>query len=63
MLPTLRPRSFALLPLVLANRLIGCLYFDCPDLVDADDGHLDLLRDSRDRLVAFIQSSKSGTGL
>jgi len=55
-LRTLRPRCFAMLPLVLSGRLIGCLYFDSAAPMDTSLRLQQLLCVARDRLVvAFLQ--------
>jgi hypothetical protein len=51
----LAPRRFALLPLVLEGKLIGCLYFDCTmETIDASPTARQLLSDLRDQLVAAL---------
>jgi len=57
----LRPLSFALLPLVLSGRLIGCLYFDSATPVDTSPGVQELLFVARDRLVVAFLHQRGGT--
>lgn len=52
LLRDLTPQHFALLPLVLEDKLIGCLYFDgATDAVETTETTRQLIRDMRDQLV------------
>ncbi len=62
MLRELRPRCVALLPLVLEDKLIGCLYFDNgPDPVECSDTIKELLRAMRDHLVAAFSRHRQAS--
>jgi GAF domain-containing protein len=56
-------RSFALLPLVLENKLIGCLYFDSgPEVVEVTETVCGLLKTMRDHLAsAFAKHRQNAT--
>jgi HD-like signal output (HDOD) protein len=57
----LAPSHFALLPLVLEDKLIGCLYFDSTmESVDASTTARDLLCALRDQLVAAFARHRAG---
>lgn len=59
LLRVLAPKSFGLLPLVLDDRLLGCLYFDDPiETVEASDELRDLLRELREQLVAAFAAQR-----
>jgi HD-like signal output (HDOD) protein/GAF domain-containing protein len=58
----LAPSHFALLPLVLEAKLIGCLYFDSTmESVETTDTSRDLLCALRDQLVAAFARHRAGT--
>jgi hypothetical protein len=60
LLREIRPRCIALLPLVLADKLIGCLYFDNgEDSVECSDVVQTLLCTARDQLVAAFARHRS----
>ncbi|MCA0375659.1 MAG: HDOD domain-containing protein [Gemmatimonadetes bacterium] len=64
LLRDLTPAHFALLPLVLEDKLIGCLYFDGAEPVETTETARQLIRDMRDQLVgAFARrrASESAT--
>jgi HD-like signal output (HDOD) protein len=61
LLRELRPRCFALLPLVLEEKLIGCLYFDNgDDPVHCTDVTQSLLRAARDHLTEAFARHRRG---
>ena len=58
----LAPSAFALLPLVLDSKLIGCLYFDSTiESVTSSETSRQLLRDLRDSLVAAFARHQAST--
>ena len=60
LLRDLQPKSFGLLPLVVEDRLVGCLYFDDPIArVQAGFGLRQLLEEIRDHLVATLAKHKT----
>lgn len=57
----LDPSQFALLPLVVADTLVGCLYFDSTlESVEATDTTRWLMRNLRDQLVAAFAKHRAG---
>lgn len=60
-LRTLRPRCFALLPLVLQGRLIGCLYFDSLAPVETSPRVRELLCVARQHLITAFLHQRGGT--
>lgn len=62
LLKELSPSHFALLPLVLEEKLLGCLYFDSTiETVESTDTSKQLLCDLRDQLVAAFALRRAAT--
>lgn len=57
----LAPRSFGVLPLVLDDKLLGCLYFDTRSkALDMSDSLREMLQEIRDHLVAAFARHRRG---
>jgi HD-like signal output (HDOD) protein len=57
------PSQFVLLPLVLEDRLLGCLYFDSiHESIEATDTSRRLMQHLRDQLVAAFARHRASTG-
>lgn len=62
LLKDLSPSHFALLPLVLEGKLLGCLYFDTTmESIDSSETARSLLSDLRDQLVSAFARHRAGT--
>lgn len=59
-LVTTGARCFALLPLVLSGRAVGCLYFDAPHPVDGSDESRMFLAGARRLLLAAFARQRAG---
>jgi GAF domain-containing protein len=58
----LAPRSFGLLPLVLDDKLLGCLYFDTRSKsLEMSDTLREMLQEIRDHLVAAFAKHRRNT--